>query len=95
MMTLDFKGEQVLLTVDFSFMIIDCNKHALEILYFNKSDRHVWILCDLQLLYTMWSERIVFLLISWEMLLLFVPIYTCHLHNVWQFLAIFFDCEFT
>lgn len=88
MMTLDFKGEQVLLTVDFSFMIIDCNKHALEILYFNKSDRHVWILCDLQLLYTMWSERIVFLLISWEMLLLFVPIYTCHLHNVWQFFLI-------
>ena len=41
------------------------------------------------------SERIVFLLISWEMLLLFVPIYTCYLHNVWQFLAIFFDCEFT
>lgn len=36
------------------------------------------------------SERIIFLLISWEMLLLFVPIYTCHLHNVWQFLAIFF-----
>lgn len=41
------------------------------------------------------SERIVFLLISWEMLLLFVPIYTCHLHNVWHFLAIFFYCEFT
>lgn len=95
MMTLDFKGEQVLHTVDFSFMIIDCNKPALEILYFNKSDRHVWTLCDLQLLYTICSERIVFLLISWEMLLLFVPIYTCHLHNVWQFLAIFFYCEFT
>lgn len=41
------------------------------------------------------SERIVFLLISWEMLLLFVPIYTCHLQNVWHFLAIFFYCEFT
>ena len=39
----------------------------------------------------MWSERIVFLLISWEMLLLFVPIYTCHLTmfgNFWQFFFI-------
>ena len=91
MMTLDFKGEQVLHTVDFSFMIIDCNKHALEILYFNKSDRHVWILCDLQLLYTLCLRELFFYLLVGKCyccLFLFTPVTCTMFGNFWQFFFI-------
>lgn len=91
MMTLDFKGEQVLHTVDFSFMIIDCNKHALEILYFNKSDRHVWIFCDLQLLYTLCLRELFFYLLVGKCyccLFLFTPVTCTMFGNFWQFFFI-------
>ena len=91
MMTLDFKGEQVLHTVDFSFMIIDCSKHALEILYFNKSDRHVWILCDLQLLYTLCLRELFFYLLVGKCcccLFLFTPVTCTMFGNFWQFFFI-------
>lgn len=91
MMTLDFKGEQVLHTVDFSFMIIDCNKHALEILYFNKSDRHVWILCDLQLLYTLCLRELFFYLLVGKCyccLFLFTPVTCTMFGTFWQFFFI-------
>ena len=91
MMTLDFKGEQVLHTVDFSFKIIDCNKHALEILYFNKSDRHVWILCDLQLLYTLCLRELFFYLFVGKCyccLFLFTPVTCTMFGNFWQFFFI-------
>lgn len=91
MMTLDFKGEQVLHTVDFSFMIIDCNKPALEILYFNKSDRHVWILCDLQLLYTLCLRELFFYLLVGKCyccLFLFTPVTCTMFGNFWQFFFI-------